>query len=76
MNNSCKTCKFSRWSLTSGGRIRRHNSGICTYRVVLPMMPACMVNVSSMKCGVWPNDGKECPVFDENEGQPIAIGGE
>ena len=72
---NCKTCKHSRWTLTSTGRIKRDESGRCAVDVVMPIIPFCARSVSLSKYAIWPHDGEGCPLYVANGDKPQAIDG-
>lgn len=72
MAQCCATCIYSRWPLTPTGRISRVRSGRCIYVVKLPPLPDSVREKPYVgTCGVGADDGKTCPVYELNDGEPI-----
>lgn len=76
---SCKTCKHSRWWLTPSGRISRNSAGKCVVPLlVTPLLPTCVTKHYSYprepfpRSGIVPDDGADCPLWEENTGKPIS----
>lgn len=75
----CKTCKWSRWILTPTGQIQRNTTGQCIVPLPLVPMPDCITKRFDYR--KYPSrsymdkdEGKECPLYEENEGKPIKEG--
>jgi hypothetical protein len=69
----CANCKWSRFDpscKTPKGRWRAI-AGKCDYEIVWPPMPLTVIKELPQKYGggwrmaAWPNDGGDCPVFEE-----------
>ena len=75
---NCASCKFSNFSLTPTGRIRKRLAGRCDYPggeelsdAVLSLLPLCLhtivlQDVLAWRKAIWP-DYQDCPVW---EGKP------
>lgn len=73
----CKTCQHSRWSLTPTGRIPRVTAGMCVVPLPVIPLPYCVTAAygyrkEPTRCCVEPSSGKDCPLWEQNEGKPIA----
>ena len=65
----CRTCKWAKWQRTPKGSLLRNVHGICNYPpVAMPLQPECScANVQRLndRYGIWPDEGKECPVYEQ-----------
>lgn len=76
---ACQTCIFSRWNLTPTGKIQKNECGQC--ESPLPDFPVLSDSVTKAygyssvwkKGNIWPDDGRNCPMWKENEGNLIPI---
>lgn len=69
MNQSCKTCKYSKWERTPTGKISKLYGGKCLFKIELPILPSCVnsfinLNTENWKNRVWPNNGADCKVWE------------
>lgn len=63
----CKTCKWAKWQMTNTGKISRIYSGECVYRIVLPVMPECVMEpIHVRRGGIWPDlkSGANCLTYE------------
>lgn len=58
---SCKVCKMAKWESTPSGQIKRKVAGRCMAEPKV-LAPAC-AEVHVLKSGIWPDGGKDCPMF-------------
>lgn len=66
---SCKTCRLARWEFTPSGQIKRKVAGRCMAEPQV-IAPAC-AEVRVFKGSIWPDDGKDCPMFSQMIGKEV-----
>lgn len=65
---ACRTCKYSKFTFTDKGNIKRSIPGECTFNIKEPKMPSSVPRYNlhwpPRKTCIWPNDGKDCECYE------------
>lgn len=63
---SCGKCRYAgKFWLTPKGRFKRDTTANCGYLVEIGPRPESVVSVEVRKYAIRPNDGEQCPVYEE-----------
>jgi hypothetical protein len=61
----CRNCAYAVWNLTPTGRISKTHGGRChaPLQDLTKLVPACERPVRFNRKGIFPEEGRGCPVF-------------